>query len=85
MMAEEKIYCGSGRIFDTKFGKQMKVSFSKKDINKMVSYMKANNLEWINLVIKEKKDKVEGKPTHYLEVDTYKSDKKKESSNDLPW
>jgi hypothetical protein len=85
MADEKKIYCGSGRIIETKFGKQMKVSFSKKDINEMVSYMKANSLEWINLNLKEKKDKIEGKPSHYLEVDTYKSDKAKEKNNDLPW
>ena len=79
----EKIYAGSGRVFETKFGKQMKISFSKKDINTMVKYMKDNNLEWINLNIKTKKDVQEGKPTHYLEVDTYKKESK--SNDDLPW
>ena len=31
------------------------------------------NNGWINLVIKEKREKVEGKSTHYLEVDNWKS------------
>lgn len=69
---DEKIYCGSGRIIDSKFGQIPKVSFSKDDINKMVQYMKDNNLDWINLEMKEKKEKQQGKPTHYLQVDTWK-------------
>lgn len=77
----EKIYCGSGKIRETKYGKQLQISFSKKDINKMVEYMKTNNLEWINLDLKEKKEKQDGKPSHYLEVNTYK----KQQSEDLPF
>jgi hypothetical protein len=69
---DEKIYCGSGRIIESKFGQIPKVSFSKDDINKMVQYMKDNNLDWINLEMKEKKEKQSGKPTHYLQVDTWK-------------
>jgi hypothetical protein len=70
----EKIYCGSAKIINTQFGDLTKVSFHKEDINKIVSYMKDNSSDWINLVVKEKKEKVEGKPTHYLEVDTWKPD-----------
>jgi len=73
-MAEEneKIYCGTGKIVPTQYGELTKVSFHKDHINTMVKYMKDNDTEWINLVVKEKRDKVEGKPTHYLEVDTWK-------------
>ena len=71
-MSEEKIYAGSAKIINTKYGDLTKVSFHKEDINKIVQYMKDNNSEWINLVIKEKKEPQEGKPTHYLEVDTWK-------------
>jgi len=70
----EKIYCGSAKIINTQFGDLTKVSFHKEDINKIVSYMKDNSSDWINLVVKEKKEKVEGKPTHYLEVDTWKAE-----------
>jgi len=70
----EKIYCGNARIVNTKFGELTKVSFSKDDINKMVTHMKSENSNWINLVVKEKKNKTEGKPTHYLEVDNWKPD-----------
>jgi len=68
----EKIYCGNARIINTQYGELTKVSFSKEDINKMVNHMKSENSDWINLVVKEKKTKTEGKPTHYLEVDTWK-------------
>ena len=68
----EKIYCGNARTVQTKFGEMTKVSFSKDDINKMVKHMRDTKADWINLNIKEKKDKVAGKPTHYLEVDDWK-------------
>ncbi len=68
----DKIYCGSAKIVPTQYGELTKVSFHKDDINKMVSYMKENGGDWINLVVKEKKEKVQGKATHYLEVDTWK-------------
>ena len=34
--------------------------------------MKKENSDWVNLVLKEKMNKVEGKPTHYLKIDTWK-------------
>jgi hypothetical protein len=74
----EKIYCGNAKIVNTQFGDLTKISFSKDDINKMVTYMKANSSDWINLVLKEKKEPQPGKPTHYLEVDTWKPTKQAE-------
>jgi hypothetical protein len=73
MNNQEKIFCGNARSITTQYGELTKVSFSKDDINKIVKHMKDNNLDWANLVIKEKKDKVEGKPTHYLEIDNWKT------------
>jgi len=85
-MSEEKIYTGSAKIINTKYGDLTKVSFHKEDINKIVQYMKDNNTEWINLVIKEKKEPQEGKPTHYLEVDTWKpTEQNTEKNKDLPF
>ena len=68
----EKIYCGSAKVINTQYGELTKVSFHKDDINKIVKYMKDNSSDWANLVVKEKREKVEGKPTHYLEVDEWK-------------
>lgn len=70
----EKIYCGNAKIVKTQHGDLTKISMSKDDINKIVTYMKQEKSDWINLVMKEKKNPVEGKPTHYLEVDTWKPD-----------
>lgn len=67
----EKVFCGSAKIIQTKFGELTKVSFSQKDIDTLQANM-VNG--WINLVVKEKKTKIEGKATHYLEVDTYKKE-----------
>jgi len=69
---EKKIYAGSGKAIKTKHGEMMKISFSKKDIQTLTDNLSEKG--WVNLVLKEKKEKVEGKPTHYLEVDTWKAD-----------
>lgn len=75
----DKIFCGSAKIIQTKFGELTKVSFSQKDLD----VLQANIVNgWINLVVKEKKTKVEGKPTHYLEVDSWKKDS---TENDMPF
>ena len=66
----EKVFCGSAKVIPTKFGDLTKVSFSQKDIDTLQANM---NNGWINLVIKEKREKVEGKATLYLEVDNWKS------------
>jgi hypothetical protein len=68
-----KIFCGSAKTITTKYGDLIKVSFSSKDLEVLQSNITNG---WINLVIKEKQNKVEGKPTHYLEVDTFKPDSK---------
>lgn len=69
MSTVEKIFCGSGKIITTQYGDMVKVSFSKEDLEKLTN---ALDNGWVNTVLKEKKNKVEGKPTHYLEVDTWK-------------
>jgi len=68
----EKIFCGSGRIITTKYGGLTKMSFSEKDIEILKNNLKNG---WVNVVVKEKQNKVEGKPTHYVEVDTYEPNK----------
>ena len=65
----EKVFCGNGKIIKTQYGDMVKISFSEADLKKMLDNL---NNGWINTVLKEKKNKVEGKPTHYLEVDNWK-------------
>jgi hypothetical protein len=67
-----KIYGGNAKIIQTKFGEMTKISQSRSDLEKLLSYLNSNDTEWVNLVLKEKQEKVEGKPTHYLEVDDWK-------------
>lgn len=80
----EKIYCGSARVINTQYGELTKVSFHKDDINKIVKWMKADGGDWANLVIKEKREKVEGKPTHYLEIDEWKPTPQNEPTQNIP-
>lgn len=90
----DKIFVGNGKVINTQYGEMTKISFSKDDINRMVSYMKQENSDWINCVLKAKKEPKEGKPTHYLEVDQWKpesqpqksvseSDQKTQESNEI--
>jgi hypothetical protein len=67
-----KIYGGNAKIIETKFGQMTKISQSRSDLEKLLAYLNANDTEWVNLVMKEKQEKVEGKSTHYLEVDDWK-------------
>lgn len=92
-MSEEKIYCGNAKIVNTKFGEITKGSMSKNDINTIVKYMNDNKLEWVNFEILPKKSPEQGKPTHYIKINTWKpgkssnNDNKQENklSDDLPF
>jgi hypothetical protein len=66
----DKVFCGNAKVVQTKYGEMVKISFSKKDLQTMMDNLSESG--WINTVLKEKKEKIEGKPTHYLEVDNYK-------------
>lgn len=88
----EKIYCGNAKTIETKFGKMLKISFSKSDLQALNKAMEGK--EWVNCNLKEKQNKQEGKPTHYLELDTYVkptdtrsqvSDSENLTNNDLPF
>lgn len=63
-----KIYGGNAKLITTKFGDMWKVSQNRSDLEKLLKYMNENDTEWVNLDIKEKPQKVEGKATHYLEL-----------------
>jgi hypothetical protein len=68
-MENEKVFCGNGKVITTQYGEMTKISFSAQDLEKLQA-----NLEngWVNTVLKAKKEPVEGKPTHYLEVDKWR-------------
>lgn len=68
----EKIYVGSGKVIQTQYGDFTKISFTAKDIEVLTANL-VNG--WVNLVLKEKKEPQDGKPTHYLEVDTWQPKK----------
>jgi hypothetical protein len=71
---DEKIYCGTGRIQTTSFGDMPKVKYHRDDVMKMLKYLDDNKTDWINVDMKKKQNVEEGKPTHYMQVDTWKPD-----------
>lgn len=77
MSEQEKVFCGSAKVISTQYGDLTKLSFHKDDIQKLF-----DNLDngWVNCVVKEKQNKVDGKPTHYIEVDKWKPDTTKSNS-----
>ena len=70
----DKIYCGTGRVQITRFGDLLKLNLHRDDIQKIVNWMNENSSEWASLTVKEKREKVEGKPSHYIELDTWVAD-----------
>ncbi len=65
----DKIYCGNGKVIDTKFGKMLKLSLTEEDIRTL-----QRNLDngWVNINVGKKRSPQEGKSTHYLTIDTWK-------------
>lgn len=80
----EKIYAGTARMLTTQFGTLPKVTFSRKDLTRLLEYLNENDTEFVSLNVKEKPQKVEGKPTHYLQVDEWKPNAVKEKNEFKP-
>lgn len=80
----EKIYSGTARMLTTQFGTLPKVTFSRKDLTRLLEYLNENDTEFVSLNVKEKPQKVEGKPTHYLQVDEWKPTLVKEKNEFKP-
>lgn len=76
----DKIFCGSRRIITTKYGELTKMSFNEKDVETLKNNLKNG---WVNVVVKEKQNKIEGKPTHYVEVDTFEPNKSVSSATPI--
>ena len=72
MSEQTKIFAGSGKVIQTQYGQMTKLSFSRSDLQKLMDYCDSDGNGWVNLDLKEKKEKIEGKPTHYCEVNQYK-------------
>ena len=66
-----KIYVGSAKTIETKFGEIMKVSFSEADIEKMKENL---NNGRVKVAIMKRKESDNYGNTHYCVIDNYKSD-----------
>ena len=68
-MSEQKIYVGNGKQIDTQYGKLLKLSFSKKDLELMLSKLNAKG--YINLNCNERKSESEWGHTHSMQIDDW--------------
>ena len=88
---EDAIFVGNAKIIKTQYGEMTKVSMHRDHINELIKWMKAEEKEWVNIQVCEKREKVEGKPTHYCKIDTWKPDNTQQpaaqtqESSDLPF
>jgi len=69
----DKIYCGNGRVLTTKFGQMLKLSLTSEDVQALM-----DNIDngWVNIKVCKRKEPSEKGTTHYLEIDTWKPEKK---------
>ena len=72
----DKIYVGNGKAVEGQYGKFLKVSFSRDDLDKM--YQNLNEKGWINLNINKRKTVSQYGHTHSIQVDMYKKDEKQQ-------
>lgn len=64
-----KIYCGNGKVIKTQYGDLMKLSLTAEDVQKLQENLNNN---WVNIVVKERREVSPTGLTHYLEIDTWK-------------
>jgi hypothetical protein len=65
-------YIGSGKIIDTKFGQMPKITYHVNDLKELVKFMEDNEMQFINIALKEKREPSKTGYTHYGEVDLWK-------------
>ena len=88
---ENDIFVGVGKVINTKYGEMTKISMNRDHINELIKWMKSEEKDWVNIQVCEKREKVEGKPTHYCKIDTWKPEQKQEPTkeadtvDDLPF
>jgi len=79
---DTKIYCGNGRVVETKFGNMMKLSLTEEDVKRLQENLKDG---WVNIDVKKRKEPSKGGTTHYLEVNTFQKEEKKEEPSSSPF
>jgi len=80
----EKIYCGSGKIINTRFGDIPQILLFEEDLTKIKNYMEDTKQKSVSIQVKPKRNQEEGKQTHYLEIVQWerKEEKQPEKQND---
>ena len=80
-MGQEKIFCGTGREKDSKYGKQITLSFSESDLQKLMDNL--NEMGWVSAYLSKRKEP-KGDQTHYLTVAVPKEKTEREHVSDEP-
>lgn len=68
-MSNEVKYCGNGRVLTTKYGDLIKLGMNTDDLKLLTENL--NDKGWVNVLVKKKKNPMEGKPELYLVIDDY--------------
>jgi ribosomal protein L15E len=85
-MSKEKIYVGTGKEFG-QYG-TINISICLSDLPKDFITEAKNGKKYINLKVQKKKEVDQYGKTHYVEIDTWKPEEKKETQEsdiDLPF
>ena len=78
-MAEKEapLYCGSGKMVETEYGKLVNVSVCLDQIPAEFTNTDKQGRKWANLVLAKRKETSEYGETHSLRVNTWRPDKEK--------
>ena len=65
-------YIGNAKTVNTKFGEMTKLMYHINDLKDLVKFMEDNQMQFVNIDIKQKKEPSKAGYTHYGEIDTWK-------------
>jgi hypothetical protein len=71
-MADEKVYCGQGKVLPGRDGMpaRLKFSLSKREVELLAEWAKETG--WVNVVVSKRRTPSEKGVTHYGVIDTWK-------------
>jgi hypothetical protein len=77
--AKPKIFVGSARQVEKPWGVEWQLYISGEDCHKMLNWLEAHDQRrLVTVAVRGKQNPVEGKPSHYLELDQWEPKRKEE-------
>ena len=81
-MSEQKVYVGNGKEVDTKFGKLLKLSFSRADLVVLTNHL--NEKGYVNINCNERKSVSEWGHTHSMQIDDWQPNQNGQQQGQQP-